>query len=184
MLDYYITIGVNLLTFVLYIIILFILFETKTRINEKITPTMTYLILSVFCMMIVRILDILITAEIISISYLKEFFIIFFSVFLLLAAIDFYRFLSLYTNGDYKKEGKEKKIKKQRKRGIESRFTKKRGEKINYYKILERINRENLKHGEERLSNIRTNKKIKSPKRKSKNRIISGYLDLTERRPI
>lgn len=117
MLDYYITIGVNLLTFVLYIIILFILFETKTRINEKITPTMTYLILSVFCMMIVRILDILITAEIISISYLKEFFIIFFSVFLLLAAIDFYRFLSLYTNGDYKKEGKEKRLKNREKEG-------------------------------------------------------------------
>ena len=93
----FIIVGLSLLVFIFYLVILFFLIEITKRVNKKIRITFIYLILAILFLIIRRLQQIFLESQILHfIPYLSEITTLMFAVFLFLAIFNFYREIKRY----------------------------------------------------------------------------------------
>lgn len=111
MADYIIT-GFSLMILVFYLIILFLLFEIKMRIEGGFGRSFIYMIIAVIILIALRIESILEKFEYFSIVYLHESLAVLFSLLFLLSIYNFYRNVCEVTDRKIKNHKKKKQIEK------------------------------------------------------------------------
>ena len=88
----YMTIGLSLLVFLFYLIMIFLLIEIIKRVNRNIRPTFIYLILAILFLTTRRLQQIFIESQILHpIPYSSEIITLVFVIFLFLGILHFYR---------------------------------------------------------------------------------------------
>jgi len=151
------SIIINTLIIIFYIITLFFLFEIKVRVYGKISMSFFYFIIAIIILILLRVLDVLDRLGLVSSLKYNEFFVLIFSLFLLLAFIEFYRDLRKITDGvhnpDESAGGKDKSPEKK--------------------KNFQKPNEQN------KISKSKE-KKIEKKARKFEGSLVGGYLDLTK----
>jgi len=102
--QFIIPVSLSILAIIFYLIVLFLLFEIKRRLKDSINVSLTYLIISIFFLILIRTDDVLTESNIFTfnILYLHEILIVIFSLFLLISIIHLYLSLTLIT--DHKKK--------------------------------------------------------------------------------
>src|SRR3989344_6454147 len=104
----YITVGISLIVFVFYLMIIFMSIEIKKRLNKAAGVAFTYLTAAILVLFIRRIQQIFIEAEILPlIPYFTDFVTLIFSVLFFLAIFHFHKSIKMIS-----KKSDEKKVKK------------------------------------------------------------------------
>jgi len=104
----YISIILNLITLVFYIVILLFLIEIKKRMNDNFALTFIYLLLAVIILIISKIFIILEETNLLIVNNLSEILTVLFSISFFLGVYYFYKNLTKIT--DSQKNGKKSKI--------------------------------------------------------------------------
>lgn len=113
---HYIILVLSVISLISYLVILFLLFEIKMRIEGKTAWTLIFMMVAVILAIITRIINLLGEAGYFIIPYLHESLVVLFSLFLLFAVINFYKAVSEVTDrkikssvlgGDLRKKDKK-----------------------------------------------------------------------------
>ena len=99
----------SLVILVFYCITLILLFASKSRIEGKLRKVIAFFITGIFTLAATRVLNLLSISDIFSIPYLHEFLVFAFSVFTLIAVIEFHKTVKTACSPNYSKKAKRKK---------------------------------------------------------------------------
>ena len=112
----HIIVGLSLISFIFYLIILFLLFEIKIRTEGSIAKTFFYLIIAIIIAIFLRIIDLLGKFGIFIVPYLTESLVVLFALFFLIAIRIFYKTICEITDRNIKSSVSEKSQKKEGKK--------------------------------------------------------------------
>lgn len=103
----YITIGISLIIFVFYLMIIFMSVEIRKRLNKEAGVAFIYIIIAILVLVIRRVQQIFLEAEILrGVPYFTDFVTLIFAILFFLAIFHFHKSIKAVGKKDSKKKNK------------------------------------------------------------------------------